>query len=184
MDALKNHLRDTYHLSNYQVAQLSFLFKSLFSEFSKLVIMGLLFHRHLPEYFFALCIMISLRTTTGGLHFYTYRNCLLMSFVYIFISIFFFPQLQFNAFFKIIVLLLCSVICFAVGPTPSKYRPQPTKKKAMFFRLFSVIFIVLYICSIHLSESPFWNIGFGVITLHSLQLIAAKTIKKGGHSND
>ncbi len=53
-----------------------FLFKTLASEISKIIIMGILFHEHITLYFFALFVMIFLRTSMGGLHFYTYAGCL------------------------------------------------------------------------------------------------------------
>ena len=69
---IKNYLREKHQISNYQIAQIEFLFKTIFSEFSKIMIIGLLFHNQLEAYLFALCIMLFMRCSTGGLHFYTY----------------------------------------------------------------------------------------------------------------
>ena len=47
MKTIKKHLQETYHLSNYQIAQLIFLFKTTISELSKIIIMGILFYNRL-----------------------------------------------------------------------------------------------------------------------------------------
>ncbi len=54
MDRIKIHIRDKYELSNYQIAQLAFVFKSSSSELSKTLIMGIVFHNHLKLYVFLL----------------------------------------------------------------------------------------------------------------------------------
>lgn len=66
MKSIKKHIKDTYHLSNYQIAQLAFLVKTLGSELSKLLIIGILFHNRLSLYIFALLVMFLLRCSTGG----------------------------------------------------------------------------------------------------------------------
>ena len=83
MKKLKSRIQDKYNLSNYQIAQLSFVYKSLSSEISKIIIMGILFHNHLDLYTFLLFVMCLLRTFSGGLHFYTYIRCLAASTIYI-----------------------------------------------------------------------------------------------------
>lgn len=62
MEQLKKHLKDTYHRSSYQMAQICFLFKTLASEIIKMLIMGILFRKQLLFYIFALLIMIVLRS--------------------------------------------------------------------------------------------------------------------------
>ena len=74
---IKQFLKERYNLSNYQIAQIAFFFKNIFSELSKMLIMGILFHRHLKMYFFLLFLMCLLRSFSGGIHFYTYKNCLI-----------------------------------------------------------------------------------------------------------
>lgn len=76
MKQLRQYLKDTYSLSNYQISQIFFLFKTLASELSKIIIMGFIFHKQLALYFVALFIMLFVRSTMGGLHFYTYWSCL------------------------------------------------------------------------------------------------------------
>lgn len=185
MDKVKTHLKETYHLTGYQAAQVIFLFKSLFSEFSKMLIMGILFHQHLPEYFFALFVMLFLRCTTGGIHFYTYWGCLLMSISYVGSSILVLPWIPLVLPIKVAFLIGAMNTCFIIGPIASKYRPEAPQKQITRFRILSSGFILLYtIVMTIFPQVAILNIGFWVIIMHSLQLIVAKILKKGAKKND
>ncbi len=180
MNQIKIYLRNTYHLSNYQIAQIFFLFKTMASEISKILLMGILFHDRIPLYLFALVIMICLRSVMGGLHFYTYIGCLLTSILYIWLALYLLPQLAIPKYAQIVSLLLCSLICYRVGPIISKYRPAECEKQFHKCTRFACCFILFYTIIIWIMpESPYLMVGFWVIILHSLQLIIAKIRKKG-----
>lgn len=50
MNRIKEYIKDKYGLSNYQVAQLAFVFKTASSELSKILIIGIIFHNsNCPE---------------------------------------------------------------------------------------------------------------------------------------
>ena len=83
MKIVKQFLKEKYNLSNYQIAQLIFLGKTVLSESSKILIMSFIFYKQLPLYFFSLLIMCILRYSTGGIHFYTYMGCLTASTSYL-----------------------------------------------------------------------------------------------------
>lgn len=93
MDRIKKYIKGKYGLSNYQMAQLTFVIKSTSSELSKILLMSIAFQNHLKLYIFLLIIMCFLRTFSGGLHFYTYQKCLLASTTYMGIIIFFFSKI-------------------------------------------------------------------------------------------
>lgn len=175
MKAIANYVQTKCHFSNYQMAQLNYLFKSLFSDVSKLLIMGLFFHRHLALYFFALCIMIWLRCTTGGLHFYTYWGCFVMSFCYFLLSIYILPNISLPVYLQILLLLAGTIICYRTGLITSKYRPEQPEHKKQICRTVTCTFILLYLVLICIMpENKYIAVGFWVIILHSLQLLAAK----------
>lgn len=180
MEYVKTVMKNKYDLSNYQIAQLGFLFKSLFSEFSKMLIMGILFHDKLPDYFFALFIMLFLRCTMGGLHFYTYAGCLMTSILYVWLSIFPLPSILLPQYLQIILLLFCILICNYIGPITSKYRPVECEKHFANCKRFITKFIFFYTLLLYIiPNNRYLYIGFWVIILHSLQLIVAKIRKKG-----
>lgn len=181
-EQIKSYLKNTYDLSNYQVAQIFFLFKTIFSEISKILIMAFLFHRQLPLYIFALFVMIFIRSFTGGLHFYTYINCLLCSAVYLWLAIYVLPHIPVAFCLQIFLLLLSALICNYIGPVTSKYRPESCKSHFTQCKKLAVGFIVLYtsIMFITPENNTYLCVGFWVIILHSLQLLVAKIQTKGG----
>ena len=61
MDKIKIYIKDKYGLSNYQMAQLTFVIKSTSSELSKILLMGIAFQNHLKLYIFLLIIMCFLK---------------------------------------------------------------------------------------------------------------------------
>lgn len=179
MKTINQHLKEKYNLSNYQIAQLGFLIKTLSSEVSKMILMAIFFHKHLPFYFFALFIMLILRCNTGGIHFYTYIGCFITSTLFLLFGIILLPNITIPLNIKILLLLLCIITCYHIGPIPSKYRPSYSKefiqkckeKVSTFIFFFSVL---LYI----IPESQYLIIGFWIIILHTLQLIIAKYARK------
>ena len=180
MERIRMHLKNTYHLSNYQLSQISFLFKTLGSEFSKILIMGILFYRQLPLYFFALFIMVFLRSSTGGLHFYTYAGCLMTSVIYMFLTLVALPCIPVRSSIPLLLLLFCILCCYRIGPIASKYRPKISDQNRIHRKNITCIFIFFYSLALYIiPQSPFLIAGFWVIILHSLQLILAKIREKG-----
>lgn len=180
MKTFKQHLKQKYHLSNYQIAQLTFLSKTVFSELSKVLIMGVIFHKQLPLYFFSLLIMLVLRCSTGGLHFYTYIGCLTTSIIYIWLGIILLPKILIPPNLKIILLIICIIICYHIGPIPSKYRPPFNDDFIKRCKKTISCFIFLYTLILYIMpKSTYLTVGFWIIILHSLQLTTAKYIGKG-----
>lgn len=184
MEQVKSYLKNTYELSNYQIAQIFFLYKTIFSEVSKILIMGFLFHGKLPLYIFALFVMIVLRSLMGGLHFYTYLNCLLASAIYLGLAIYVLPHIPIVLNLQIILLLFSILICNHIGPITSKYRPESCKRYFTQYKRLATVFILLYTLILYIMprNNPYLCVGFWVIMLHSLQLIIAKLQAKGGET--
>lgn len=161
-----------------------YLVLSFLSETSKLLILALLFHRKIEIFAFSVLVLLFLRTTTGGLHCKKYWSCFLVSFGYLFLCIDILPILELPKSVQMIVLLICSVVTYYIGPVVSKTRPQPTSQKRQRLKLqaFVVIFgylIVLYI----LPESSYITSGFWIVVLHAIQLSFAELKAKGGFNN-
>ncbi len=183
MELIRNHLKEKYQLSNYQIAQIAFLFKTLFSELSKMLIMGILFHNQLTLYLFVLFVMLFLRCSTGGLHFYTYWGCLTSSIIFVGLALLILPLIHLPSHIQLILLLICILVCNFVGPVVSKYRPTPSKElysrgKNTTCKFIFIYSLVLYI----IPENTYITVGFWTIILHSLQLIVAKIRKRGGYT--
>lgn len=179
MKFFKHILKKKYQLSNYQIAQLTFLFKTLFSEFSKILIMGIIFYKNFPLYIFALIIMLILRCSTGGIHFYTYTNCFIASLAFLILAVIVFPKISLPLYIQIFLLIICILICHSIGPIPSKYRPAYTDHFEQKCKVTISIFIFFYVLFLYIIPNSKYSItGFWIIILHSLQLILAKYIRK------
>lgn len=156
MKNINTYLTGKYHLSKYQVAQVVFLLKTILSELSKLLIMAILFHRQIIYYLFGLFIMIFLRCTMGGLHFYKYSQCLLVSIIYLWLSVIILPNILIYKYVKIILMIFSILICYYIGPIPSKYRHQYSKQYLTKMRLFTskfIFFNIIYNSNIYFFDS-------------------------------
>lgn len=180
MSTVKLFLKEKYNLSNYQIAQLVFLLKTLSSELSKMLIMAILFQNHILLYIFALIIMLCLRCTTGGLHFYTYLSCLVASTIYLWLAVVLLPNFILSKTLRLASLFFSLLICYYYSPVPSKYRPE--YPQSLITRCHSIVcsFIFIYTLILYiLPENQYLTVGFWVVILHSLQLLVAKIQKKG-----
>ena len=173
-------LKKQYEFSDYQIAQLGFLAKTLASEFSKLLIMGIIFRNEFGIYAFAVSLMLFLRTATGGLHCKKYVSCFLVSFTYMFLSIVVMPHIPVNKVFQLILLFICMLFNYYIGPVTSTVHAPlgDSLVKRVRVQAFLIIFFYLTITYI-IPENPYITVGFWVIILHTLQLIAARILKKG-----
>lgn len=177
---MHDFLKEQYEFSDYQIAQLKYLFKTVAAEFSKLAIMAFLFRDKLGLYFFAVTVMLLLRTSTGGLHCKTYWGCFAVSLGYMFLSIEILPLIAINKLLQLILLFVCMLLNYYIGPVTSAVRKplQARVIKRVRIQAFLIIFFYLTLTYI-LPETPYVTAGFWVVILHTVQLIAAKILKKG-----
>ncbi len=179
MQIIKQSLLEKYHLNNFQIAQLLFLGKTIASEISKIIIIAIIFHQQLDIFLFALVILVMLRCSTGGIHFYTYIKCLAGSILYFGLALILLPHIPMSHTLKILFCLLCVLICYVVGPVPSRYRPPYTNKFIKHCKIIITTFLLLYTFILHIiPKSQYVIVGFWIIILHSLQLLTAKYIRK------
>lgn len=176
-----DYLKETYHFSDFQIAQIRYTVTSLLSEFSKIIIMGVFFYYidHLGEYLLAALVLCMLRTCTGGLHFKHYLSCFLVSFLIMFMGVYLLPQIYLNRILQLILLLVCILCNYYCSPIVSSYRPIPDgvavrKSKLQSFTIIFIFTIVMYI----IPMNPYLYAGFWIIILQSLQLIVAKILKR------
>ena len=177
---MHDFLKEQYEFSDYQIAQLKYFFKTVTAEFSKLAIMAFLFRDKIGLYFFAITVMLLLRTSTGGLHCKTYWGCFGVSLGYMVLSIEILPLLTVNKLLQLVLLFICMLVNHYIGPITSAVR-RPLQEhviKRVRIQAFLIIFFYLTLTYI-LPETPYITAGFWVVILHTVQLIAAKILKKG-----
>lgn len=179
MQAIKQSLTKKYGFSNYEVAQLEFLFKTFASEISKMLIMAILFHNQITVFLFALFVMLIVRSTTGGIHFDTYLKCLAGSTLYLWLAIVLLPHITLPLALRILLCVLCALNCWHIGLVSSPNRLEPTETFRKQCKAIITAFLIIYACLLYIMpESQYIIAGFWVIILHSLQLLAAKYKRK------
>lgn len=177
---MNEFLKKNYQFSDYQIAVLGFMAKTLASELSKLLIMGFIFRNRLGIYVAAVTVMIFLRTATGGLHCKTYISCFLVSFTYMFLAIMVMPMIPVNKVFQLILLFICMLCTYYVGPVTSTVHVPLKDGLVKRVKIQAFLFIFFFIVATYIvPENPYITVGFWVIILHTLQLVAARIIKKG-----
>ncbi|MDO4302409.1 MAG: accessory gene regulator B family protein [Bacillota bacterium] len=176
-------LKTGYGFSEFQIKQLNYVWKTFSSEFSKLLIMGIIFHQKLGVYLFAVIIMMLLRSATGGLHCRKFLFCFIVSLSYMILALSILPRIPVEKPIQMMLLFLCILANYYIGPVTSEvHRPLSgeTQSKVR-LQAFIVIFFYLIITYI-VPESLYITTGFWVIILHTAQLIAARLKKlKGVH---
>ena len=178
---MREFLKTQYEFSDFQIEQLKYTWKTLASEFSKLIIMGILFHNILGIYAFAVVVLLLLRTSTGGLHCRTYLSCFLVSFTYMFLALVVLPVIPVNKLLQMILLFLCILCNYYIGPVTSAVHRPLSEKIIHRVRGQAFIIIFFYLTLTYITpENPYITAGFWVIILHSVQLIAAKLLKMKG----
>lgn len=175
---MREFLKTQYQFSDFQVAQLNYLGKTLASEFSKLLIMGIIFKDILGVYAFAVVVMMLLRSSTGGLHCRKYLSCFLVTFTYMFLSLAVLPMVSVNKLLQMILLFFCILCNYYIGPVTSEYRRPMEAKTRNRFRGQAFVIIFFYLTLMYITpENPYITAGFWVIILHTAQLAAAKLLK-------
>lgn len=176
---LKEKIQSEYGFTNFQMGQIRYALECLSSEISKLVIMGIYFafiHK-LPDYVFGVAVLMLLRSRTGGLHFKHYISCFLFTFAFMFLGINVLPAIPLDKLHMLILLFVCLIANFYSSPVVSSYRPVPNgirvkKSKLQAGTIITAYIVFLYVCPSNL----YGTIGFWIIMLQSLQLVAAKLI--------
>lgn len=169
-------IQKSYGYTDYEIAQVKYLFVTLASEISKIIIFAYIWwiQNKIPEYCVAICILFLLRSSSGGIHYEKYVSCLIASFVYLFICINILPLFLLNKWIKLLFLFFCMVLNLAFSPIVSKYRIKPTKKmrKRSQKEIFFVLLFYFVVMSI-IQPNPLIDVGFWCIFLHTVQLIIA-----------
>lgn len=188
MSTLSSKIQETYRYTDYEMAIIKYSVTALFSEVSKIIILGTLFTiiGKLDLFLVSSILLILLRLNGGGYHCKHYTTCLLLTMAVLFVAIVVLPLITIPNYSIVLILLTaCLFITYYIGPVPSPFRPEPDYLliKQCNNKSFLTIFFFIIIVSIFNSNTlvqPYLNVGFWTIILHTLQLIIAKVLRKGG----
>lgn len=178
---IHSYLHNTLGYTNYEIAKIKFIVFTILSEISKLLLIGLFFFysKKLTVFIMAAFVLCLLRISTGGLHFKHYLSCFLASFSIFFIGVSVLNGIQFTKFVQLITLLLCIIINYYCAPVVSSFRPIPDgikiqRAKKQSIAIITAFSIILYI----FPQNQYVNVGFWMIILQTIQLFAAKILKR------
>ncbi|MCI8956635.1 MAG: accessory gene regulator B family protein [Eubacterium sp.] len=188
MSELIQELQREYGYSDYDIAKVKYVLASLFSEFSKLFLFGLSFGilGYFYPFLFSIILLLFLRINIGGLHCKHYISCLFLTSIILYASIMFLPNLVLLSTTSIIFFsIICMVINYYIGPVASPFRPSPDSVLIKSCRNigFFIIFTFILFVSIFQNNSflaSYIQVGFWTIVLHTIQLIIAKLLRRGG----
>ena len=147
------------------------------SEFSKICIFLIIFIflDLTTEYIFSLLYLMLLRNNGGGLHCKHYISCLLVSFTFIYVSIFLAIYITVPKPLTYISIVLCMLFGYYLVPITSNNRPAATPLQIKRCKQNTVSIIILFFILICLCpHSTYIYIGYWTIILHILQLLIAQ----------
>jgi|GEM_PF-869140 len=104
----------------------------LSNELIKIIILIIFFKLigHLPLFLFSFCILMSIRTYSGGLHFENSIACFFFSLVFFLLSVVILPKFFLLNFYHGLIIGLSGVLILSLNsPRPSALRPIINKKK-------------------------------------------------------
>ena len=172
-------IKKTYDFSDYQIAQLRFFFLSMFSEISKLFLISLFFIDRLPLYIWTIVIFQVFRSSCGGLHCKTYWGCFFVSLGYMLLAIRILPLIPVDKLFQIVTLFLCLVVSSRIGPLTSILHPVLSESVNTRLKTRVLFLILVYLAFLYIiPQNPYLLVGYWVIILNTLQLVAARLRKK------
>lgn len=155
--------------------------KCFITEISKIIIFLLIFvYMGLTtEYLIALFFLMLLRSNGGGLHFNHYASCLVISFMFLYGSIYLAQHITPPTFSMYLSIIICAITGYHLVPITCKKRPKATTKQVQRCKNKTTVIIILFILLIcFCPHNTYFFIGFWTIILHILQLIAAKLIER------
>lgn len=183
MRAISNYINSIPDLSKTDKARLTYIISCIIYEGSKILLfLAFFFCIHkLDGFIYSLIILLPLRIISGGLHFKHYTACLLFSFLYFYVVNVLLMPFRLPLTISFILLTVCAVINYKIGPITSNSRPQLQPEEIRKGKL-NIFIATCYdlILTILFFDSAISTVGFWTIVLHTLQLVLAFWKKKRG----
>lgn len=170
--------------SEYEKKLIRYWAACILSEGSKIIIFTIIFYcwNKLPEFGMALLFLFLFRSCTGGLHCKSYFSCLCLSF-FILLSGILLGEAIFLPRYLILILIAVLGICsYGLTPILSVNRPPATPAIIKHARKRTLIVsILLFVLLWMFSGSRYWNIGFWLFVINTIQLFTAYMIRRWRH---
>lgn len=171
-----HYLAKEHNYTDYQIKVVRYVLKSLFSEFTKFIIMGIFFFAfsYQLQYLWCMLIFALLRRYSGGLHCNTYLSCLLVTFLYMVSCIMILPLYTPPRLMQLALMVAAIVIMYKTAPVPSQYHAELSSQQTFRYRTFLLTIVFSYFIALFIIPSNQYILcGFWVIIIHSIQLLIA-----------
>ena len=175
-------IQESYQFTDKEMACMDYTFKVFFYEASKFLLYFWFFFYigKFSEFVVCLIALLPLRWISGGLHLKHYWSCFLFSFLFFSVIILALDGCVLPQAVEIILLILCNVFLYLIGPVTSEKRKTMTQKRYQCIRYMSsgilLIYTILYFV---LENVPHRSIVFWSIILQIIQLFCARLVRKG-----
>lgn len=177
-----NTVQAVYGYTDLEIRRIQYTLKVIFSELSKILILFFVFlflHKE-KDYIVSVFILCSLRRFSGGAHMNHHWSCLLCTFFVICLSIYPADYVILSEIIHPVIVLLCCLVTYLIGPIPSRQRPAYSFADWKNFRLKSVLVLLFYfLMTILFPSFSYLDIVVWTIMIQTLQLIITKIIQKG-----
>lgn len=109
-----------------------------------------------------------------------YLSCLLFSLLTFLLSVKIFPMIPIPSYINPVIIWICGIVLYIIGPIPSTYRPLITKNTWNRFRIKTSIMVSIYfLFSILFSHYPYLDIIVWTIVVQTIQIIITNILQKG-----
>lgn len=152
-------------------------YKLIGTELSKFIILLIIFIiiGKWGEFLISIAMLLPLRCNIGGLHFKTYRTCLLVTFSIFIVAIIILPKFILTKVKVILLMFLCLILTLIIGPiinptrpSLSKFQIKKSKKRA------AIIFVIYTILYCIFPDNQYIICGIWITIEQTIQLLLAK----------
>lgn len=162
-------------------AKIQYGLSIILSEGLKIIFLILFFTIiHQQKYFyFSLCILLSIRIFSGGVHVKGLLNCLFLTTLIFILNCLLAPLMpRLHTAYYLLIGIFSLVIVLVRAPICSVVRPIKDNKKRLMYKFTATVAVAIWtIVLLFLVGTPYINCGFSTIFTQNIQLLLVKKPK-------
>ncbi len=177
---LHKYFKNKFNLSEPDSIKVKYSLEIIIGDLSKFIILFILFLMlgKINDFIYSTLTLLTIRLFTGGLHFSTYKGCIIFSSIFFYTSIFLKNYVVLNKFILITLFAFSILTVITLAPICGNSRPDYSYKKIRQFKLISVITICIhFLIYVFTHKNPYIINSIWVITLQSLQMLVGKGVQ-------
>lgn len=170
--------------SEYEKRFGRYLAACFLSEISKIIIFAIIFAcwNRLSEFGAALLFLFLFRSCSGGLHCKSYLSCLCLSFILLLTGIWLGENVFLPQYLTLPLTAALAVCSYQLSPILSASRPPATPEITKHAKNRTLVVSLLFFISLCIfTRNQYWNIGFWLYVINTIQLFTAYIIRRWQH---